>query len=127
MGLTGQIQAWWKSREAEIQQSHQYKGDTQLKTYSSQSTFLLLLQPQARSRALQPFISFFICVYFNPIILRMGTKPIQGGKAELSVLAQPEQSLESPGCPQGPERSPGAGGSWSDAELGFQDKQVAGF
>lgn len=30
---------------------------------------------------------FFSCVYFSPTILRMGTKPVQGGKAEQSVLA----------------------------------------
>lgn len=72
-----------------------------------------------KERSFTTFYFFFICVYFSSIILRMGTKPVQGGRAELSVLAQPEQSLESPGCPQGPERSPGAGGSWSDAELCF--------
>lgn len=47
----------WESREVEIQQSHRRKGDTQLKTQSSQSAFHLLTQPWARSRATQPSFS----------------------------------------------------------------------
>lgn len=52
--MQGKDRLRWESRGVRIQQSHWQNGDTQLKTRSSQSSFLLLTQPWARSRAIQP-------------------------------------------------------------------------